>query len=519
ARGPSPRLPRSLAEFEGFRLTELLGRGGFGEVWKAEAPGGVQVALKFVRLDATQGTIEFRAFETTKGIRHPNLMSPFAAWQVDGNLVIGMELAEGTLMDRLNQANAQGLVGIPADELVGYLEEAAKGIDFLNERRHLFDGKSMSVQHRDVKPQNILLVGGGVKIADFGLARLLETSATAHSGALTPVYSAPEFFRGETSSRSDQYSLAVAYCQLRGGRPPFRGTAEALMHGHLMEPPDLSMLPPRERAIVRRALAKDPAKRWPDCRTFIQAVREAVKPKSPWRLRATLAATVLGLAALTFVLTHIQLPDAARTRTKPLPVPEPIPSRSGEAPSTPSVVPKPIVTVLEEPERVSPSVITKVQSPPIEPSPPVVKETATVPPPTRPKSFIEVGNDAFKAGDYVSALVAYSEVLAVDPDNVPALNNRGGTYSNMGLHDAAIEDFDRAIKLRPQDAQALFNRGTARIAMFDHAGAVQDLTAAIALDPKLAGAYTNRGVAYQKLGDKAHAEEDFAEASRLGVEK
>src|SRR5205807_3958858 len=150
-----------------------------------------------------------------------------------------------------------GAAGIPGPELWEYLREAAKGIDFLNEPRHALGGRTgVGLQHRDVKPANILLVGTGVKVADLGLVRLLERTHASHSGALTPAYAAPEFFAGQTSRQSDQYSLAITYCQLRGGRLPFSGSMAKIMHGHVTSSPDLTMLPQPERPPVARALAK-----------------------------------------------------------------------------------------------------------------------------------------------------------------------------------------------------------------------------------------------------------------------
>ena len=234
-----------------YRLQRWLGGGGFGEVWQAEAPGGVKVALKFVRLVGTTGMLEQRALDTIKGIRHPNLLSLFGAWHAHGFLIIGMDLADRALADRLQEALEGGLWGIPRDELLEYLTEAAKGIDYLNAHVHSLDGRErVGIQHRDIKPKNILLVGGGVKVADFGLARLLGHSITGHTGSLTPAYAAPEFFHSQTSDTSDQYSLGVAYCELRGGRLPFTGSAVEVMAGHVMRPPDLTMLPEWERSAV-----------------------------------------------------------------------------------------------------------------------------------------------------------------------------------------------------------------------------------------------------------------------------
>ncbi len=97
-----------------------------------------------------------------------------------------------------------------------------------------------------------------------------------NSSSMTPAYAAPELFDGQASGKSDQYSLAVSYCQLRGGRLPFNGSAIQLMACHLSGTPDLSMLPEVEQPIVARAMAKDPADRWPDCRTFVAELTRAV---------------------------------------------------------------------------------------------------------------------------------------------------------------------------------------------------------------------------------------------------
>jgi WD40 repeat protein len=279
----------------GYRLEKLLGRGGFGEVWRALGPGGVAVALKFVRLDGKAGAPELRSLEMMKGVRHGNLRSLFGVWQREPFVVLAMELADRSLLDRLRDAQAEGHQGIPLPELLEHLRDAARALDFLNEPRHSQEGKTgLSIQHRDVKPHNLLLVGDTVKLADFGLARLLERQTTGHTGAMTPAYAAPEFFKGQTTSQSDQYSLAVAYCQLRGGRLPFDGTPERMMMGHTQEPPDLGMLPEAERPAVSRALSKPPEERWPSCRAFVQGLAAAAQVPLPPGGDTTLAPTPPG---------------------------------------------------------------------------------------------------------------------------------------------------------------------------------------------------------------------------------
>ena len=159
------------------------------------------------------------------------------------------------------------------------MDEAARGIDFLNDR---------GVQHRDIKPQNLLLVGGGVKVADFGLAKFLEHSIGGNTGAMTPAYAAPEFLEGKTTSRSDEYALAVTYYQLRIGRLPFTGSIAQVYDGHRRRQPDLAPFTlPGERTALARALEKDPFKRWATCQEFCRSVEQ-------WQGSCFFAASTLG---------------------------------------------------------------------------------------------------------------------------------------------------------------------------------------------------------------------------------
>jgi formylglycine-generating enzyme required for sulfatase activity len=268
----------------GYRLVRRLGRGGFGEVWLAQAPGSFSVAFKFVCLDTSHVKPELRALELLRSIRHPHLLDVQFAVKNDGWLVIAMPLCDRSLADRFEECCQQGLSGIPHEELLGYISEAAQALDFLNEPRHQFGDKHpVGVQHRDVKPQNLLLVGGSVRVADFGLAKVLDGIVVSHSGGMTLAYAAPELLQGKVSAATDQFSLSATYVHLATGRLPFGSDTQQILGGLMTGKPDLERLPEQERPIVARALAKDPRDRWPTCREFVHrladgAPRDRVAP-------------------------------------------------------------------------------------------------------------------------------------------------------------------------------------------------------------------------------------------------
>ena len=275
-------LEKDAEPIRGYCLLRKLGEGGFGEVWSVRAPGGGSVAFKFVRLGKEKR--ELSALKLLHCIRHPHLLDVQFSEKINGWLVIAMPLCDRSLADRFTECNKEGQSGIPAEELVRYMTEAAEALDFLNEPVHdLGKGKPVGVQHRDVKPANLLLVGRGVRVADFGLAKVLEATLASHSGAMTWAYAAPEMFQSVITATSDQYSLAATYFHLRTGRKLFSGDYYEVMSGHMQREPDLSGLAERERLALARALAKAPERRWSSCQEFVRQLSPI--PAAP-RLRA-----------------------------------------------------------------------------------------------------------------------------------------------------------------------------------------------------------------------------------------
>jgi serine/threonine protein kinase len=261
----------------GYRLMEPLGKGGFGEVWKCEAPGGLLKAIKFIygSMNALEESYraeqELSALERVKAIRHPFVLSIERVEIVEGELAIVMELADKSLHDLLMERQAENFAGLERNELLDYMADAAEALDLMNEQHNL--------QHLDIKPRNLFVVSNHVKIADFGLVKDLEGLSSTNMamgglmGAVTPLYASPETFQGIISKRSDQYSLAIVYQELLTGSLPFNGrNPRQLAMQHTRQEPDLRPLPEPDRPIVGKALSKDPHHRFESCVDFVKAL-------------------------------------------------------------------------------------------------------------------------------------------------------------------------------------------------------------------------------------------------------
>ena len=305
----------------GYRLIEPLGQGGFGEVWKCVVPGGIHKAIKFVfgnlntvDSDSAKAEQEFKAIERVKAVRHPFVLSMDQIQILKGELLIVMELADKSLFDLLEEYQKAGRPGIPRDMLLGFMADAAEGLDHLIEKHSLL--------HLDVKPKNLFLISDRVKVADFGLVSAVErTSSAGAMAGITPVYTSPETFQNKISKQSDQYSLAIVYAELLSGQRPFNGkNVRQLALQHMTQPPDLSALPEADRPAVARALSKNPDERFPNCLAFVRALIQNTQPDAS--LSNSLYNTSTGLRHAVASQTEFNLPVAPRpssVTTVPMP--------------------------------------------------------------------------------------------------------------------------------------------------------------------------------------------------------
>jgi serine/threonine protein kinase len=500
------RIEANAEPIPGYTLIEQIGAGGFGEVWKAEAPGGIFKAIKVIHGDMRSkdndivryAEQELKALKRVQQVRHPYLLALDRYDIVDGRLMIVMELADCNLWDRFREYRNLGLPGIPRDELLLYMSESAEVLDLFNDQFQL--------QHLDIKPQNLFLLYNHVKVADFGQVKDLEGLLATVTGGITPVYAAPETFDGIVTRFCDQYSLACVYQELLTGQRPFDGTSMGqLLMQHLNMPPNLQPSPTGDRPVLARALAKKPEDRWPTVSAFVRALLD-VDPN--FQAPATRA----GFAPLP--VPAAEHPAAPSPQRKSGPVANP--PRLVPAGPLPRLVPPGGGNPLDTPE---PRADVEVTSAPVAGPPPEV----TGPGPLRPALVIGIGQaglrvvqrfqfdvaDRYGPPDMVpvvrtlfidtdqdaldEAVVArpLDRLARVKPENVfPTKLNRAAHYTKPRLSGRMLTEgwFDQQLIYRiPRGLQTGGVRLYGRLAFFDHfrplmARVQSELEAAVSAD-------------------------------------
>jgi serine/threonine protein kinase len=236
---------------DGYTIKRGIGRGGFGEVYFALSDAGKEVALKCIQ----QGMdVEIRGVSQCLNIKHPNLIGLFdIRYDDDGQPWVVMEYVAGqTLRDELEQAPN----GLPLDQVQDWFQQITAAVGHLHHN---------GIVHRDLKPGNIFRDAGIVKIGDYGLSKYI--SASRRSGHTESVgtfhYMAPEIGRGIYGKEIDIYALGIILYEMLTGHLPFQGeSSQEIMMKHLTAEPVLTAVPERFRAVLSKALRKDPAQRF-----------------------------------------------------------------------------------------------------------------------------------------------------------------------------------------------------------------------------------------------------------------
>lgn len=291
-----------LVPVPGYRLTRPLGQGAFAEVWEAARGDGSLFALKFLdcRLrSASQVAAEVRILRAISALKHPHIILLHEVHASDRHVVLVMERADGNLEDL--RAAYQETVGgnIPDGAALDLLDQAAEALDFLASAQLVGTVASRGLQHCDVKPTNLLVVGDTLKVADFGLCAGTGWHTHHRGWRGTPPFAAPELFKGAPAPGTDQFALAVTWCAMVMGERPFVPGALSPAPPAGM-PIDLTKVRSNECTVLARALHPYPSSRWPSCASFVQELRKVIfrprpAPSAPPRIRRSGTFRVAGV--------------------------------------------------------------------------------------------------------------------------------------------------------------------------------------------------------------------------------
>lgn len=301
-----------------YRLIEPIGRGGMGEVYRAEHVRlGSQAAIKML-LRGLAGQPEFLArfdqeARSTASLQHPHILEVLDYGDWDGIPYLVMPyLPGGTLRDRLGRGP------LPRGEAIRFLDALADALDYAH---------GQGIVHRDVKPANILLdMRGRPRLSDFGIAHAANDDGhLTTTGALigTPEYMAPEQAQGAADGRADLYALAVIAYEMLVGRPPFQGKTSIeilLQHQQATVPLDPLRavhppLPVELEAVLQRALAKAPDERYQSGSSLAAAVAAALEAGRTGA--ATLAGMTTGELTIRTAVSSTKTGRTALTPARP----------------------------------------------------------------------------------------------------------------------------------------------------------------------------------------------------------
>jgi serine/threonine-protein kinase len=355
--GPNDVVPLWLGPYE---LIERVATGGMAEVYLARraGPHGFQkvVAVKRILPQLAQD-VDFVAMFVDEArvcarLSHPNIVQVFDFGEEGGELYMAMEYVDGTTGARLIRAAAAQGVDLPLDACLHVALSLLRGLEYAHAARDEA-GRPLSLVHRDVSPGNVLIDrSGAVKLTDFGIARAAELERRTDAGQLKGKlgYMSPEQVVGrELDARSDLFTLAIVLAEMVILRPLFSGGTELDVLIRIRDA-DLGALdrakdrvPHDLRAVLHRALAKDPMLRYPSAAAFADAIEDLVRRRRLQVGPAKLAAWIgrLGLTATETV--DAITGEVSRRTTAVLQAPPPAePRESARPPSTGSqeVAPK-----------------------------------------------------------------------------------------------------------------------------------------------------------------------------------
>jgi serine/threonine protein kinase len=270
-----------------YQILGELGRGAMGIVYKAQDPAiGRTIAVKSIRLTDLSDEKErerlrerlFREAQTAGILSHPGIVTIYDIAEENGMAYIFMEFVNGPPLEKMLQQSQ-----MPDKEtLLSIFRQTAAALDYAHKK---------GIVHRDIKPANIMIhEDGTAKVTDFGVAKIISQQMTVAGTMMgTPSYMSPEQVQGgAVTGRADQFSLAVLVYEILTGEKPFQAEyLPTLLYKIVREdpiPPQRlnGTLPAEVEAVLKQALAKDPAARYETCADFVAALAAALNTNHGW---------------------------------------------------------------------------------------------------------------------------------------------------------------------------------------------------------------------------------------------
>ncbi len=397
-----------------YRLTRLLARGGFAEVYLGEHIHLDSLAtIKVLHTELTSAEVEkFRAEgRTLVRLIHPRIVRLLDFGIQDTTPFLVMDYAPN---GSLRQRHPIGDL-LPFPTIVSYVKQVAEALQYAHDQKLI---------HRDIKPENMLLGRSNeVLLADFGLAVVVDKSSRSQATqelAGTMAYMAPEQIQGRPRLASDQYALGVVVYEWLSGDVPFHGPLHQVMYQQMNESPPLL----REKVptisieverVVLRALAKDSQNRYSSVQEFAAALEQAsLSGQSP-------------RSAPTIVAPSPRKAPPAPQKTKEQWIDEGIALRDLKRYEE-------AIAAYDQAIRLDPNYAT---------------------------AYINKGNALNNLKRSEEAIAAYDQAIRLNPNYATAYNDKGNALYDLKRSEEAIAAYDQAIRLDPNYANAYNNKGAA----------------------------------------------------------
>jgi tetratricopeptide (TPR) repeat protein len=497
---PDLPLPRQLAGR--YRLDELIGEGGFGQVWqgfdlKLQRRVAVKVPKRRRSVDPEQQDAFLSEARKVARLRHPGIVSVYDVGQEDGAYFIVSELIEGTDLRKRLRARP-----IPVRDVAQIVAQVAGSLHHAHE---------LDFVHRDIKPANILLDGSGaVFVTDFGIAVTeAELQLQGPECAGTVGYMSPEQLDGDPSrisKRTDIYSLGLVLYELLAGRFPFPaeppvGAQDGIPQQRPVSPRSINRAVPRTlERVCLKCLARNPEGRYPTAKALADDLKHWLD-RPPWHYTAGKAflwiggtCGLLGLALGLMLFLSRKAPEQPKEAGTP--------GERDDLKDTQAAVGYYEQGAKLENNREDARAIEYYTEA-------IHKDPSMV------KAYFRRGIIYEMTREYDAAIADYTKALQLDPQYADAYHHRGNAHMNKREYDEAIADFTRAIQLNPRYADAYHHRGYVHNQKREFDKAIPDFTEAVRYDPKLANAFFGRGYAHSERREFDQAIPDFTEAIRL----